>query len=186
MFAFDLGQGLTCRVPQDQDVPALYAAIDANRAHLGQWMGWIDNIKTADDELAYIKRMRQRFAEFGEFDVVLWHENRVAGSLGLIRTDPLNRHTEVGYWLAADMQGKGFITRAVRVLVNYAFNDWKMHRVEIHCAPGNKRSRAVAERLGFRNEGTLREAQKFRDAWLDHVVYAMLANEWPPQSQRDK
>jgi ribosomal-protein-serine acetyltransferase len=51
--------------------------------------------------------------------------------------------------------------------------------VEVRAAPGNRRSRAIPERLGFRQEGILRDAEWLYDHYVDLVVYAMLADDWP-------
>jgi ribosomal-protein-serine acetyltransferase len=50
--------------------------------------------------------------------------------------------------------------------------------MEIHCAPENRRSRAIPERLGFKQEGILREEMFIDGRYLDSVVYAMLEDEW--------
>jgi ribosomal-protein-serine acetyltransferase len=70
------------------------------------------------------------------------------------------------------------VTKACRVLLDYAFNDLKLNRVDIYCAAENAKSRAVAERLGFTHEGTLREAQWVRERFVDLAVYGILASEW--------
>ena len=70
------------------------------------------------------------------------------------------------------------MTRAVRTLVDHAFGVWDLHRVEIQAAVNNHRSRAIPERLGFREEGVLREAERIGDRWNDLAVYAILAPEW--------
>ena len=70
------------------------------------------------------------------------------------------------------------MTRAVRALVNHALVDEDLHRVEIRAAPDNVRSRAIPERLGFREEGLLRVSERIGDRYLDSVVYGMLAPEW--------
>jgi RimJ/RimL family protein N-acetyltransferase len=82
-------------------------------------------------------------------------------------------------WLSADEQGRGTMTEAVRALVDHAFGPWNLHRVEIGAAVGNARSRAIPERLGFRPEGVRRRAERVGDRFLDLVVYAMLAADWP-------
>jgi ribosomal-protein-serine acetyltransferase len=70
------------------------------------------------------------------------------------------------------------MTRTVRALVDQALIGWGLNRVEIRAAPENQRSRAIPERLGFREEGVLREAEHVGDRFLDSVVYGMLAADW--------
>jgi ribosomal-protein-serine acetyltransferase len=99
--------------------------------------------------------------------------------VGVHRVDWANRKASIGYWLAGDAQGRGVMTEAVRAYVDHAFGIWKLNRVTIEAAVENARSRAVAERLGFREEGVLREVERVGERMVDHVVYAMLAADWP-------
>jgi len=69
--------------------------------------------------------------------------------------------------------------KACRSLVEYAFDEWHLNRVEIRCAVGNTKSRAIPERLGFKSEGILREAEWLYDHYVDHIIYGMLARDWP-------
>ena len=70
------------------------------------------------------------------------------------------------------------MTAAVSALVRYGFYTLKLNRVEIRAGIRNRRSRAIPERLGFRHEGTLRQAERLADRHVDHAVYGMLAGEW--------
>ena len=70
------------------------------------------------------------------------------------------------------------MTRAVATVVEHALSVWELNRIEIRAAVGNARSRAIPQRLGFREEGTLREAERVGDRYLDVVVYSMLGSEW--------
>jgi ribosomal-protein-serine acetyltransferase len=98
--------------------------------------------------------------------------------VGFHGVDRVNRATSIGYWLAADRQGQGIMTRAVAALVGHALTAWALHRVEIRVATANARSRAIPERLGFRREGTLRGAERHGERFLDLDVFALLAPEW--------
>jgi ribosomal-protein-serine acetyltransferase len=93
--------------------------------------------------------------------------------------DWLNRRSSIGYWLARDEQGRGTMTEAVRAHLDHAFGTWRLNRILIQAAVENARSRAIPERLGFREEGVLREVERVGDRMLDGVVYAMLAADWP-------
>ncbi len=70
------------------------------------------------------------------------------------------------------------MTEAVRALVEHAFGEWQLNRVEIRVAVGNERSAAIPERLGFVREGVLRQAERHADGFKDNVVYSALASEW--------
>ena len=70
------------------------------------------------------------------------------------------------------------MTEACRELVDYGFSPLGLHRVEIRCAIGNQRSRAIPERLGFVNEGIARQGEWLYDRYVDLVVYSMLAPDW--------
>ena len=89
-----------------------------------------------------------------------------------------NRNAEVGYWLAAEYTGRGLATGAARWAVERLFTTEGVHRIELQCAVDNAASRAVARRLGFREEGVRRESHWITDRFVDHVVYGMLDREW--------
>ncbi|MBS1886926.1 MAG: GNAT family N-acetyltransferase [Actinobacteria bacterium] len=91
----------------------------------------------------------------------------------------MNRSTSIGYWLAAEAEGRGLMTAAVRMLVDHAFREWGLHRVVIEVVADDARSRAIPERLGFREEAVLREAKLLRGRYEDAILYAMLAPDWP-------
>jgi ribosomal-protein-serine acetyltransferase len=98
--------------------------------------------------------------------------------VGTHGVDWANRKTSIGYWLAGKHQGRGVMTTAVRAYVDHAFGSWKLNRVTIEASVDNARSRAIPERLGFREEGVLREVERVGGRMLDHVVYSMLAADW--------
>jgi ribosomal-protein-serine acetyltransferase len=98
--------------------------------------------------------------------------------IGYVSLDWSNRSTRVGYWLDENQQGRGTMTAAVRLLVGRALTAWRLNRVEIIVATGNSRSRAIPERLDFREEGTLRQFQLVGGRYLDCVSYSLLAADW--------
>ncbi len=70
------------------------------------------------------------------------------------------------------------MTRAAAALLRYLFEDRGLNRVEIHCEPENTKSRAVAERLGFRKEGLLRQAELVGGRFVDNALFALLREDW--------
>lgn len=76
-------------------------------------------------------------------------------------------------------EGRGLITRALTALIGHAFGPLKLHRVVLRIDADNERSRAVARRLGFSEEGRQRQAIFVGGRWRDDVQYSLLADEWP-------
>ena len=105
-------------------------------------------------------------------------EGALAGTVGFHRIDRANLTTSIGYWLAAPYEGRGLMTAAVEALVTHAFEVWGLHRVELRIAPANERSRALAARLGFTEEGVMRGAERFGDDHRDLIMHSLLAPEW--------
>ncbi|HLI09055.1 MAG TPA: GNAT family protein [Ktedonobacteraceae bacterium] len=161
-----------------QDTEELYALIDANREHLRRWMGWIDTITSVKDIRSFIWHSQARQSQNNGFNAGIFYQGKIVGVIGFHFIDHEDHKTEIGYWLAASAQGKGLMTRACRTMVDYAFQELRLNRVEIQVATGNARSRAIPERLGFTQEGVLRDDAWLRDHFVDHVVYGMLAREW--------
>jgi ribosomal-protein-serine acetyltransferase len=134
--------------------------------------------QTLEGTLQFIRLARRQFADSNGFQAAIERDGEIVGVVGYHAVDWANRTTSIGYWLAAERQGNGIMTGAVRALVDHAFSIWKLNRVEIRAAPGNARSRAIPERLGFTEEGTLRGVERVGDRQLDNVVYSVLASEW--------
>ena len=166
------------RLPEEGDARELFALISANRAYLREWLPWVDSERSVEDTRAFISGALQQFANNEGFQMGIWYKGQLAGVIGYHEIDWGDRKVEIGYWLAESFQGKGLMTKACRALVGYAFDEWKLHRVEIHCATGNKRSCAIPERLGFQWEGVMRDAEWLYDHFVDLVVYSMLEDEW--------
>lgn len=160
------------------DAPALQALVEANRDYLARWVPWAATQELADSE-KFISETRDQLARDDGFQVCIAPDGPILGMVGFHSISWGNRSTSIGYWLAEDHQGRGIMTTAVRALVDHAFDEWSLHRIEIHCAPANHRSRAIPERLGFREEGTLREAERIGERYLDGIVYGLLEREWP-------
>ena len=162
---------------EPSDAPELFALIERNRDELARWLSWAHR-KTLKDTLEHIERIRAAEAEQSAVERAIVVEGRIVGTAGLARIDWGNGCAEVGYWLGQEHQGRGLMTSAVAVLVNHAFDSLQLNRAEIRTDVLNHRSRAVAERLGLRYEGTLRQAYRITsDRYSDDAVYAMLASD---------
>jgi len=161
-----------------EDAEALLALVDDDRAHLRQWLPWVDGTQTLEDQRGFIEMgLAQHRADNG-FHAGIWYENRLAGTIGIHYLDRKNRSTSIGYWLHSSVVGHGLATQASRALISHLFHVENMNRVEITCAVDNHRSRAIPLRLGAKEEGVRRQCEWLYDHFVDHVIYSIIAAEW--------
>lgn len=178
MFRRTIQAGVDLKLLEERHAPAVFAVVDRERQHLRRWLPWVDRTTAVDDTLGFIRTSLQQFANNEGLVAGIWHEDEFAGTVGTHKIDWLNRRVEIGYWIAAKFQGRGIVTDACRALIDHAFHEWELNRVEIHCAEGNMKSCAIPKRLGFAFEGVLRQSQLLDGGYLDTHVYAVLARDW--------
>jgi ribosomal-protein-serine acetyltransferase len=177
MLRLDLEGGRHLRLLEESDAQELHALVERNRERLARWMVWAEH-QTLQQTLMFIQATRRQIAENDGLTMALAGDEQIIGVVGFHGVDWQHRSTSLGYWLTESEEGRGTMTRAVAALVGHAFERWRLNRVEIRADVSNTRSRAVAERLGFRQEGTLREAYRVGGRYGDDVVYSMLASDW--------
>ena len=159
------------------DLDELYALHCANLEHLAPWMPWAEQPDRGQTE-KFLSEAQRQAARGDGVQCAITQSGRVVGVIGFHHVDRTHLAASIGYWLAADAQGRGTMTLAVSALVEHAFDAWGMHRLELRAAVGNARSRAVAERLGCVHEGVLREAERFASRYADLDVFSVLEPEW--------
>lgn len=101
-------------------------------------------------------------------------EGHLVGSIDLKRTDWLSGVTEIGYWTAPLMRGRGVMTEATRVLALWALDDMGFERVELRIATDNAASLRVADRAGFTREGVARSAGYVHGGRVDLVISSLI------------
>jgi RimJ/RimL family protein N-acetyltransferase len=182
LFTWSLGDDAALVLRTAAITEAHFALVEANYQRLAQWF------PDAFQEPPVLEVTRANMQEAGQ----AWQEGELLPLSIAVKSDdgwrlvgwaqleiePRARSAEVGYWLDAGFVGRGLVTRTVTALLDHAFGTLGLLRVGLRTTIDNTRSRSVAERLGFTQEGILREAAAFPDERRDLVVYGLLAREW--------
>lgn len=143
---------------QESDAQSLFEAIVESRDHLRPWEDFADAHQTVAESKDLIVRWTAQWLLREYMAVGFWDlaTQRYLGSSGLLPHSWDIGYFETGYWVRASAVGQGYVTEAVKLLVDYAFTHLHARRLEIRCNERNIRSAAVARRLGFVQEGRLR------------------------------
>ena len=141
----------------------------------------------AEDHASFTARcaMRERERQLGSgFGFGIFYEGRFAGEVTLssILRGPF-QNGSIGYWIDKDVAGEGLVPESVVVMLQFAFETLRLHRIEVAIIPRNTASRRVVEKLNLRNEGVALGFLEINGEWEDHVRYAMTSEEWSARAQ---
>lgn len=157
---------------------SLLNLVNANRAYLREWLPWVDSMQTIANFKQYIIETNKRAADKTDFGYAIIIDKNIVGRIGMHHINRQNKIGEIGYWLADGLQGSGIITQCCRALINHGFTVLDLNRIEIKCGVRNDKSRAVAEKLQFKQEGILHKAELLNGKFINLYLYALLKDEW--------
>ncbi|MFS8201920.1 GNAT family N-acetyltransferase [Streptomyces sp. CWNU-52B] len=179
MYAISLGDdGAELRALEPWHAEEFLAHLDRGREFVQQYIGFGAGATDVDSARELLTSYAdKKTADAGSLHG-LWLDGKLVGGV-LFRTfDARQGVCEVGCWLEPGAAGRGLVTRAVRVLIDWAVDERGIHRVEWYAAAGNEPSLNVARRLGMSREGVLRESHLHRGVRQDTEVWSVLAGEW--------
>ncbi len=178
MVSILLEDELLLRSFQPEDAPELFRAVDASRQHLRHWLNWVDATTKAEHSLQFIQQSLQQLNSQEAIALGLFSKLQIIGSIGMHNWDHKLRKAMLGYWIDKEHEGKGIIQRGMRRFINFLFEKTDLNKLEIHFVPANTRSAVVAEKLGFKTEGILRQSILRNGMLEDVVVTGLLKSEW--------
>jgi len=183
MYAIDLGGGAELRPLEPWQAEEFLAHMDRARASVDPWIPWAG----VSTDLASATATLQRYADLAARDAGrlsgIWLDGTLVGGTMFVAFDAAAGNCEVGVWLEPAGTGRGLVTRAARILIDWALVTRGLHRVEWHCRPDNTASINVAKRLGLRLDGVLRSSYPYRGVRYDAQVWSVLATEWTAESR---
>jgi ribosomal-protein-serine acetyltransferase len=169
--------GFEMRAWREDDIAAALEIVLENREHLQTFMQWMTPEYSIEDAQRFLFEGIKNRLDKINLGLAVLEDGRLIGSTGFNRFDWKARVCEIGYWIDHRHEGKGIVTKACKAMIEYAFDELEMNRVEIRCSSENVRSAAVPERLGFTKEGLLRQAEVINDRPHDFLIFGLLAED---------
>ena len=174
---------LVLRLPETSDVHAIVRFYKRNRDHLQPWSPtFSERIFRSDYWFDQVISRRAEFEAGLGARAFIFRKQAPAVVIGNLALNQINRgaaqHCVLGYSLAEDAQGRGYMVEAVSSAVRFAFGDLRLHRVMAGYMPRNVRSAAVLRRAGFAVEGYARDYILINGRWEDHILTAITNPDW--------
>lgn len=178
MFATSLGDGAELRPLEPWQAVEFLAHMDRGREFVGRYIGLADATSELDSARAWLQSYADKAAADTARLYGIWLDGLLVGGV-LFRTfDAGTGNCEAGCWLEPAGTGRGLVTRATRLIIDWAVNERGMHRVEWLASTENTASINVAKRLGMTREGVLRENRPRGGERHDTEIWSVLAPEW--------
>ena len=166
------GDRVDLRPIERDDLDFLQAAINDPAVRRNLTVRWPLNYEQEEEWF------EERVVSEDNINLLIVGEDGPAGAIGLGPIDDQNGTAELGIWIRAEDQGQGYGTEASRLLLDHAFDELRLHRIEARVFQGNEASRNLWETLGFDHEARHREAIFLHGEYRDVHRYAVLENEW--------
>ena len=158
------------------DVDRLYRAVRESIAELSVWMPWCHADYSIEESRAWVETRAEAWGKGTQYDFVITDakDGFFLGGCGLNRFDHANRTANLGYWVRTSRTKGGAASAAARLLARLGLGELELNRIEIVVAVGNKASQRVAEKVGAKREGTLRNRLIVRDRVYDAVLFSLV------------
>lgn len=168
---------LLLRPMTSTDAPALFGVF-SDRKVMRYWSGaaW-NSIDMAHEKIAQYSNSLAENESLG-LGIIKAQTNALIGTCSLFQLDAQCRRAEIGYGMASTAWGKGFMNEALTALINFAFEELDLNRIEADIDPRNIASLRSIERLGFIKEGHLRERWIVEGEISDSSIYGLLRRDW--------
>ena len=184
------GRRVLLRPLSVSDFPAWREVRRRNEAWLTRWeptrMPGQPDVIEDRDAFAVRCSARQRERQLGVgYGYGVFVDGVFAGEVNLssVQRGPF-QSAYVGYWIDEKQAGNGYTPEALVAVARLAFEELRLHRVQIAIIPRNTASRRVVEKLGIREEGVAERYLEINGIWEDHVRYAVTAEEWDERGAR--
>ncbi|MBJ6132119.1 GNAT family N-acetyltransferase [Ochrobactrum sp. Q0168] len=175
------GQRIYLREPMMGDFAGWSKLREQSRAFLSPWEPtWPDDDLTKSAFRYRMRRFQEEISAGTGYPFFIFRnsDDRILGgiTLGNIRRG-VGQNGMIGYWSGVPFAGKGYMTEALSLVIPFAFDQLRLHRLEAACIPHNVRSVRLLEKAGFQREGLLRSYLKINGFWQDHLLYALIESD---------
>jgi len=172
------GKRVSIRPLKYSDAPEIYENV--RDKEIVRWTVSIPHPYPKDGAVKFIRKARYNITKKKSypFGLVLKETGRVTGVIELMAIDWKNKNAELGYWLGRKYWGKGLMTEAARLILEFGFRGLKLHRIYATLFEENTGSARILEKSGFKLEGRMREGRYRYGRWHDTLRYGILESEF--------
>ncbi len=175
------GERVSLRAPERGDYEDWASLRAHSRDFLAPWEpSWPADALSRASFRARVARYAEDWRTDQAYNLFIFnHDETLIGGIGLSNLRRgVSETASLGYWVGEPFARRGYMTCALPLVLDFAFDRLRLHRIEAACLPSNVPSRALLIRAGFRQEGYARQYLCIGGKWQDHLLFAMVREDW--------
>lgn len=165
------GEQVELYAVEEADLPRLRDLVNTAKIRIPTDFGRPKNLQDEQDWFEGVS------GDEDHINLVIVHDDRVIGTIGIELTDPDSRTAEIGYFLDPDVHSQGLGTESAELAIEYAFDELNVRKLWARVFAFNDKSSGLLEKLGFEQEGCLREHKYADGEYHDALLYGLLREE---------
>jgi ribosomal-protein-serine acetyltransferase len=178
MFSYPLKMDCYLALIEKRHYKKFFNFIEKNREYYRGILHFIDNLKNEKDSEAFILNSLGMMIEGKMVFWGIWSKEDIVGEVSIRDIDEEFKSAEIGYFVDKDFEGKGIVSQACKILINYVFKEFDIERLELGCDVKNIKSQHIADKLGFKIEGIARKGFVADGKLVDCSIYSLLKSEY--------
>lgn len=174
MFYYPVDEKIKLKLLEKYHANELYFLIENNRTFLEQWVDCVKDLKSVNDCERFIGKALTKHSHGFEVHMGVWSEDILVGCICIINIESATKKAELGYFLGEKYQGRGYITKSLKAVIEDLIENRGIIRIEINVSHENLKSIKIAQKLGFLLEGKKIKGEIINNKYHDVLIHALL------------
>ena len=166
----------------DSHSEGLYEIVSTERERLAMWLPWVEDMKSIENERAFIKYAREKMERNELFMLTICVNQKPVGMIDIHNIDihniDLQKHqAEIGYWISERYENQGFVKQGLKELIKIIPSKFKIDKLLIYIDVENVKSKFIPISLGFKKESEISQFEFYNGSYHDFEIYGLNVNE---------
>ena len=155
----------------------LYEIVSTERERLAKWLPWVENMKSLENEKAFIKYAREKMERNELFMLTICVNQKPIGMIDIHNIDLQKHQAEIGYWISERYENQGFVKQGLKKIIKIIPSKFKIDKLLIYIDVDNVKSKFIPISLGFKKENEISRFEFYNGSYHDFKIYGLNVNE---------
>ena len=160
----------------DSHSEGLYEIVSTERERLAMWLPWVEDMKSIENERAFIKYAREKMERNELFMLTICVNKKPVGMIDIHNIDLQKHQAEIGYWISEKYENQGFVKQGLKELIKIIPSKFKIDKLLIYIDVDNVKSKFIPISLGFKKEIEISQFEFYNGSYHDFEIYGLNVN----------